>query len=126
MLYNPKVEIAYFYISRFYRIVINYCRIWAAEEHAVVIPGSRFDAGSDSLPLIVLRSDFGKDETFRERFRQKPERQPNFLTPTLSTAVHDFGLDHDRLFIVMEICPRTDLKTVIKQLGPSSFEEAIR
>ncbi len=76
------------------------------------------------VAIKVLRPDFGKDETFRERFRQEARAAANISHPNIVT-VHDFGLDHDRLFIVMDFVPGTDLKTVMRQHGPFELEEAI-
>lgn len=76
------------------------------------------------VAIKVLRPDFSKDETFRERFRQEARAAANISHPNIVT-VHDFGLDHERLFIVMEFVPGTDLKTVMRQHGPFSLEEAI-
>ncbi len=76
------------------------------------------------VAIKVLRPDFTKDETFRERFRQEARAAANISHPNIVT-VHDFGLDHDRLFIVMEFVPGTDLKTVMRKHGPFELEEAI-
>ncbi|NMB53521.1 MAG: serine/threonine protein kinase [Leptolinea sp.] len=76
------------------------------------------------VAIKVLRPDFGKDESFRERFRQEARAAANISHPNIVT-VHDFGLDHDRLFIVMEFIPGTDLKTVMRKHGPFELEEAI-
>src|SRR5512133_603061 len=76
------------------------------------------------VAIKVLRPDFTKDEPFRERFRQEARAAANISHPNIVT-VHDFGLDHDRLFIVMEFVPGTDLKTVIRQHGPFEIEDAI-
>ncbi|HEX7556111.1 MAG TPA: protein kinase [Leptolinea sp.] len=76
------------------------------------------------VAIKVLRPAFGKDESFRERFRQEARAAANISHPNIVT-VHDFGLDNDRLFIVMEFVPGTDLKTMIRQHGPFSLEEGI-
>jgi serine/threonine-protein kinase len=76
------------------------------------------------VAIKVLRPDFTRDESFRERFRQEAKSAANITHPNIVT-VHDFGLDHDRLFIVMEYVPGTDLKTVIRQHGPFAVEDAI-
>jgi eukaryotic-like serine/threonine-protein kinase len=76
------------------------------------------------VAIKVLRPDFGKDDTFRERFRQEARAAANISHPNIVT-VHDFGLDNDRLFIVMEYVPGTDLKTMLRQRGQFSLEEAI-
>jgi serine/threonine protein kinase len=76
------------------------------------------------VAIKVLRPDFGKDEGFRERFRQEARAAANISHPNIVT-VHDFGLDHDRLFIVMEFIPGTDLKSVMRKHGPFELDEAI-
>ncbi|MCX6034604.1 MAG: serine/threonine-protein kinase, partial [Chloroflexi bacterium] len=40
-------------------------------------------------------------------------------------TMHDFGLDNGKLFLVMEYVPGTDLKTLTKQRGRFSSEEAL-
>jgi serine/threonine protein kinase len=76
------------------------------------------------VAIKVLRPDFGKDDTFRERFRQEARAAANISHPNIVT-VHDFGLDNDRLFIVMEYVPGTDLKTMMRQHSPFTLDEAI-
>ncbi len=76
------------------------------------------------VAIKVLRPNFSKDETFRERFRQEARAAANISHPNIVT-VHDFGLDHDRLFIVMEFIPGTDLKTVMRQHGSFELEDAL-
>jgi eukaryotic-like serine/threonine-protein kinase len=76
------------------------------------------------VAVKVLRVDFSSDVAFRERFRQEARSAANLSHPNIVT-VHDFGLDSDRLFIVMESVPGTDLKTMIKQRGRFTVDEAI-
>lgn len=76
------------------------------------------------VAIKVLRQDFSDDENFRERFRQEARAAANLSHPNIVT-VHDFGFDAGRLFIVMEYVPGTDLKTMIKQRGKFSVEEAV-
>lgn len=76
------------------------------------------------VAIKVLRPNFSKDNTFRERFRQEARAAANISHPNIVT-VHDFGLDHDRLFIVMEFIPGTDLKTVMRQHGSYELEDAL-
>jgi serine/threonine-protein kinase len=76
------------------------------------------------VAIKVLRQDFSEDQAFRERFRQEARSAANLSHPNIVT-VHDFGFDAGRLFIVMEYVPGTDLKTMIKQRGSFSPEEAI-
>ncbi len=76
------------------------------------------------VAVKVLRQDFSQDAAFRESFRQEARAAANLSHPNIVT-VHDFGLDNRRLYIVMENMPGTDLKTVIKQRGVFSIDEAI-
>jgi eukaryotic-like serine/threonine-protein kinase len=76
------------------------------------------------VAIKVLREDFSSSETFRERFRQEAKAAGNLSHPNIVT-VHDFGLDRERLYIVMEFVPGTDLKTMIKARGQFSIDEAI-
>jgi eukaryotic-like serine/threonine-protein kinase len=76
------------------------------------------------VAIKILRQDFSQDPNFREHFRQEARAAANLSHPNIVT-VHDFGLDQGKLYIVMEYVPGTDLKTMIKQTGRFSIEEAI-
>lgn len=76
------------------------------------------------VAIKVLREDYSRDPAFRERFRQEAKAAANLSHSNIVT-VHDFGLDADRLFIVMEYVPGTDLNTLIKQKGQYSLDEGI-
>lgn len=77
-----------------------------------------------SVAVKVLREDFSKDPSFRERFRQEARAAANLSHPNIVT-VHDFGLDQGHLFIVMEFMPGTDLKTLNKQKERFPVPEAL-
>ncbi len=77
-----------------------------------------------SVAVKVLREDYSNDQAFVERFRQEAKAAANLSHPNIVT-VHDFGLDGGQLFIVMEFVPGTDLKTLIRQRGHFSPEEAV-
>ena len=77
-----------------------------------------------SVALKVLREDYSRDPAFLERFRQEARAAANLSHPNIVT-VHDVGLDNGQLFIVMEYIPGTDLKTLIKQRGRFTAEEAL-
>lgn len=76
------------------------------------------------VAIKILRQDFSQDQDFRERFRMEAKSAANLSHPNIVT-VHDFGFDQGRLYIVMEYIPGTDLKTLIKNRGRFSIEEAI-
>ena len=77
-----------------------------------------------TVAVKVLREDYSADPTFRERFRQEARAVANLYHPNIIT-IHDFGLDAGRLFIVMEMVPGTDLKSILQRRGRFGAEEAI-
>jgi eukaryotic-like serine/threonine-protein kinase len=77
-----------------------------------------------SVAIKVLHEDYSNDEAFQQRFRQEARAAANLSHPNIVT-VHDFGLDHGQLFIVMEYIPGKDLKTILRQRGRFSVDEAI-
>jgi serine/threonine protein kinase len=77
------------------------------------------------VAIKILRKSYSANPEFRERFRLEAKAAANLSHPNIAT-IHDFGLDADRLFFVMEFVPGTDLKTLIKQRGHLPLEEAIQ
>src|SRR5215210_1835781 len=77
-----------------------------------------------SVAIKVLHEQYSNDNAFQQRFRQEARAAANLSHPNIVT-VHDFGLDHGQLFIVMEYIPGKDLKTILRQRGRFSVEEAI-
>lgn len=76
------------------------------------------------VAIKILRKDYSNNPEFRERFRQEAKAAANLSHPNIVT-VHDFGLDSNQLFIVMEYVPGTDLKTLLKQRGHLNVPEVI-
>jgi serine/threonine protein kinase len=76
------------------------------------------------VAIKVLRADYSENQSFQNRFRQEARAAANLSHPNIVT-VHDFGLDRGQLFIVMEHVPGSDLKTLLRQRGRFSIEEAI-
>src|SRR5512140_1042321 len=76
------------------------------------------------VAVKVLRQDYSSDTSFQARFRQEAKAAANLSHPNIVT-MHDFGMDHKQLFLVMEYVPGTDLKTLIKQRGRFTPEEAL-
>jgi len=77
-----------------------------------------------SVAIKVLHEHYSNDGAFQQRFRQEARAAANLSHPNIVT-VHDFGFDHSQLFIVMEYIPGKDLKTLLRQRGRFSVEEAI-
>ncbi|MBV6397302.1 MAG: Serine/threonine-protein kinase PknD [Anaerolineales bacterium] len=76
------------------------------------------------VAIKVLRADYSSDREFQERFRQEARAAANLSHPNIVT-VHDFGLDHGQLFIVMEHIPGTDMKSLIRKRGRFTVEETV-
>lgn len=77
-----------------------------------------------SVAIKVLHENYSNDKEFQQRFRQEARAAANLSHPNIVT-VHDFGLDHSQLFLVMEHIPGRDLKTILRQRGRYSVDEAI-
>lgn len=75
------------------------------------------------VAVKILRPDFSRDENFRKRFHQEAKAAANLSHPNIVT-VHDFGLDGDRLYIIMEYIPGTNLKTYIRERNVIPIREA--
>src|SRR5688500_3332215 len=77
-----------------------------------------------SVAIKVLHENYSNDTDFQQRFRQEARAAANLSHPNIVT-VHDFGFDHNQLFIVMEHIPGKDLRTLLRHGGPNSVKEAI-
>lgn len=77
-----------------------------------------------NVAIKILRESFTGDPDFRERFRQEARSAANLSHPNIVT-VHDFGLDRNRLFIVMEYVPGTHLKDLLQRRGRLPEGEAL-
>lgn len=77
-----------------------------------------------NVAIKILRENFSGDPDFRERFRQEAKAAANLTHPNIVT-IHDFGLDSNRLFIVMEYVPGMHLKGILQRHGRLPIEEAI-
>jgi serine/threonine-protein kinase len=76
------------------------------------------------VAIKILRADYSRDEGFRERFHQEAKAAANLSHPNIVT-VHDFGIDSERLFIVMEYVPGTTLQALLQTRGRLTTEEAL-
>ncbi|MEI7847299.1 MAG: protein kinase [Chloroflexota bacterium] len=76
------------------------------------------------VAIKMLRADYSADPSVQVRFRQEAKAAANLSHPNIVT-VHDFGYDQNKLFIVMEHVPGTNLKIMIDNLGKFSPEDAL-
>jgi len=77
-----------------------------------------------NVAIKVLHEQYSTDQAFQDRFRQEARAAANLSHPNIVT-VHDFGFDFGQLYIVMEYVPGKDLKTILRQRGRYTVEEAI-
>lgn len=78
-----------------------------------------------TVAIKVLRQEYSENEAFREHFRQEARAAANLTHPNIVT-VHDFGFDNDRIFIIMEYVPGTDLKELLEKDGRLSIDKSLR
>jgi serine/threonine-protein kinase len=76
------------------------------------------------VAIKILREDYATDGDFRIRFQQEAKAAANLSHPNIVT-VHDFGLDSDQVFIVIEYIDGTDLKSLIRKTGKFSVQDAV-
>jgi len=78
-----------------------------------------------TIAVKILRKTFSASAAFQERFKEEARAAANLTHPNIVT-VHDFGFDKNRLFIVMEHVPGTDLKAILKDQAPLPVPHASR
>lgn len=76
------------------------------------------------IAVKLLREDYSTNPTFRDRFRQEA-RAAAGLTHNNIVTVHDFGWDQGYLFIIMELVPGTDLKSLIRTRKRFSLQDTL-
>ncbi|HUH97655.1 MAG TPA: protein kinase [Anaerolineales bacterium] len=76
------------------------------------------------VAIKVLREDHSKNPEFENQFRNEARSAANLSHPNIVT-VYDFGNDNGQLFIVMELVPGKDLKSLLRQRGRFTVEECI-
>lgn len=76
------------------------------------------------VAIKILRADSTKNPEFEGQFRNEARAAANLSHPNIVT-VYDFGIDDGQLFIVMELVPGTDLKSLLRKRGRFTVEEGI-
>jgi len=90
---------------------------------AIVYKG--FDTLLERIVAIkILKLELSKDINFVEQFRTEAKSAANLSHKNIVT-IYDFGIDQDRLFMVMEYVHGTTLKSIIKQQSPMPILQAL-
>ena len=76
------------------------------------------------VAIKVLRDDKARSADFDLQFQHEARAAANLSHPNIVT-VYDFGIDNGQPFIVMELVPGTDLKSLLRKRGRFSVEEGI-
>jgi eukaryotic-like serine/threonine-protein kinase len=76
------------------------------------------------VAVKILRESFAEDPSFQARFQREAQAAANLSHPNIVT-VHDFGLDGDKQYIVMEYVEGSDLKQLIQQGAPFSPQRMV-
>jgi serine/threonine-protein kinase len=76
------------------------------------------------VAIKVLLQKYSTDPAFREHFQQEAKAAANLSHPNIVT-VHDFGYDSERLFIIMEFVPGSDIKQLKAKKGRFSLDETL-
>ena len=77
-----------------------------------------------NVAIKVLRQKYSTDPAFREHFQQEAKAAANLSHPNIVT-VYDFGFDSERLFIIMEYVPGTDIKQLKANIGHFDLQETL-
>ena len=76
------------------------------------------------VAIKILRDDQAHGADFDRQFQNEARAAANLSHPNIVT-VYDFGLDNGLPFIVMELVPGTDLKSLLRKRGRFPVEEGI-
>lgn len=76
------------------------------------------------VAIKLLRDDHERSAEFNEQFKYEARAAANLSHPNIVT-VYDFGFDNGQPFIVMELVPGTDLKSLLRKRGRFTVEEGV-
>ena len=76
------------------------------------------------VAIKLLRENLTSDPAFQASFLHEARAAANLAHPNIVT-IFDFGIDSGRYFIVLELIPGTDLKTLIRRRGNLPVSEAV-
>jgi len=76
------------------------------------------------VAIKVLREDQAHNADFDRQFQNEARAAANLSHPNIVT-VYDYGIDNGTPFIVMELVPGTDLKSLLHKRGRFSVDDGI-
>lgn len=76
------------------------------------------------VAVKILRPQFASDEEFVARFQREAEAAASLAHPNV-VSIYDVGQDGNLYYMVMEFVDERNLKELIRQKAPFSFEETI-
>jgi serine/threonine-protein kinase len=76
------------------------------------------------VAIKILRQDQPHGAAFDRQFQNEARAAANLSHPNIVT-VYDYGLEEGRPFIVMELVPGTDLKSLLRKRGRFTVEDGI-
>ena len=77
------------------------------------------------VAIKLLREQYSSDPEFVTRFHQEARNAGSLSHPNI-VGVHDYGIDDERQYIVMELVEGRDLASMIRQRGRLPVQEAVR
>jgi tRNA A-37 threonylcarbamoyl transferase component Bud32/tetratricopeptide (TPR) repeat protein len=77
-----------------------------------------------SVAIKTIAAELGADDTLRKRFEREAQSAARLNHPNIIT-VYDFGEEHDRLYMAMELLDGTDLKQVIKDRSVTTLDQKL-
>lgn len=76
------------------------------------------------VAIKVVRDEEGRNANFDLQFQREARAAANLSHPNIVT-VYDYGIDNGQPFIVMELVPGTNLKSLLRKRGRFTVEEGI-
>jgi tetratricopeptide (TPR) repeat protein len=76
------------------------------------------------VAIKTISADLGSDDMLRKRFEREAQSAARLNHPNIIT-VYDFGEEHDKLYMAMELLDGTDLKQVIKARSVTTLDQKL-
>ena len=73
------------------------------------------------VAIKTINADLGADESLRKRFEREAQSAARLNHPNIIT-VYDYGEEHNKIFMAMELLEGTDLKQVIAARAPMALD----